>query len=266
MPNTPEQQNFANLVANTADPAVMTIDNEAIAKQQREGRAAQDAARPKEDNWRGELAELEYRLKGAMTEEQAKQHLDAITRDHDVNVRKFEKAIKELRELLKTPHLELHRGWTGNETEPKVASSRDGFKSSGEACGCDGCSILRKIETLNYKLQEARKLRERKIKIAGAVIQSTKELDKLRPRYRALKQREFEIAEARSNIKKSLWDASSRSWWVGVRRPDGWPESCRTSLTTSSGQGGVNRLIARQAVPLEILPASPDTQSKGQGC
>lgn len=221
---TPEQQNFANLVANTADPAVMTIDNEAIAKQQREGRAAQDAARPPkgpEDNWRGELADLERQLKDVWTETQAQQHADAEGRKWSEAVSKVEGTIKEFHAALATPYLSLHSGWKGTIRQ----TFSTGRGSAGQLCGCDGCVILKKIEHFEGQLPELKKQQQMSIRKCGAMIQGCKELDKLRPRYRELAKRAWDVEKVLSKFKGHPEDGRFRN--EGPAKIEGSPAAHR---------------------------------------
>lgn len=152
-----------------------------------------------EKNWREELAQLESLLKGAQTEKEAKQSCDAISAEFNGYVKDIEGKVKTLRDLLKSKNITTHPGWTGQETEQRVFGTRTGYKS-GTACGCDGCVILGKLEGLEYKLSEAKRIRETKIKIAGSWIKGAHERDKLRPRLAELRKREVETQAASRTI------------------------------------------------------------------
>jgi hypothetical protein len=188
------QQNAMNVILKDTPPGLMTVDMEELSRRNAERRATADAANPPkgpEDGWRDELNELERRLKGAFTEEQAKQHAGAEGRKCKEAVDKVENAIKESRELLKTPYLSLHTGWDG--TIRQTFSHSGG---SGQLCGCDGCVILRKIEHFESELPELKRQQQKSIRLCGAMIQGAKELDALRPRYRELAKRAFQIDKA----------------------------------------------------------------------
>ena len=200
-PTAQDRQNGLNLITKNTPPDIMTIDpnNNDGVKFAQEVHRINDAKKDPEADWRNELADLERQLTGASTEQEAKQHADAIEREHNETIKGIEGTIKELRELLKTPHLTVHTGWNG---AIRMRSSREEkLAGSGQLCGCDGCVLLIKIEKLEDALQTAKKQRERAIRISGSQVASSKDRDKLRPRYRELKRREHEVDAATSKIR-----------------------------------------------------------------
>lgn len=198
---TQENINAFNLITKNTPADLMTVDlnNNDGVKRAQEVHRINDARKDPEADWRNELADIERQLTGASTEQEAKQHADAVEREHNEVVKSIEGTIKELHQLLKTPHLKVHTGWNG---EIRMRSSREEkLAGSGQLCGCDACVLLIKIERLDDALQTAKKQRERAIRISGSQVASSKERDKLRPRYRELKQREHEVDAATSKIR-----------------------------------------------------------------
>jgi hypothetical protein len=199
-PTVQDRQNGLNLVLRNTPDGLMTVDpnNNDGVKAAQAVHAINDARRQPEADWRAELADLERQLAGAWTEQEAKQRAEAVIREHNDGVYRLEDGIKELKKLLKAPHLAVHSGWSGLV---RMTGSREEKGIGGQLCGCDGCVLLGKIESAEYALAEAKRQREKAIRLTGSSIKSSKERDKLRPRYKELKQREQEVDAATSKIR-----------------------------------------------------------------
>jgi len=181
------------------DPNLITVDFAELERRNAENRAALDAAnaakRPLEDNWRGELEELDRRLKYAQTEQQAQSVADGEVRKHKDIVKSTENELKYLRSLLKEPGL------------LKCRPLRDGKPPvSGDTC--DVCLFNRKIESLEGKLLSFKEQQQISIRRCGATIKNAAETDKLRPRWEELKKRANKIDTARKVAR-------------GLQHPDG---------------------------------------------
>jgi len=205
-PTPQDSRNFGNLLSKTTDPATITIDpienqKKVLADVARvnEINTAKRDARQKDLQWRDELQELDRRLAGSWTEAQAKDNLKATTDGHNTIVKNFETEIVRLRKLLATPYLNLHSGWSDEVTEPRVTSSQNGHV--GQACGCDGCAILKRIEHNQYELGQAKITRDRKIRLAASWVEGAKQCDKLRPRWKELKERAAIIDQATAKVR-----------------------------------------------------------------
>jgi hypothetical protein len=197
-------QQFANLVAKTTPSETVTITDAPFDRSSIEAvDAANLARRGPEPDWRGELDQLQTQLFWADTEAIAKDKAEAITREHNRMVSDVERNIHELRKNLAIPYLSLHTAFNPNG-EPLVT-----FK--GQKCGCDGCAILTKIQRYQDALPQMKTARERAIRLAGSAVQSSRERDKLRPRYKELAQRAAEIDRARSSTKGPVDDGDFRA-------------------------------------------------------
>ncbi len=203
-PSKEDSHNFANFISQTTDPETITIHPEAQRKvladvaRVNEANALKRAERNKDGNWRGELEILTRQLEGSWTESQAKENLKATTEEHNKVVKAFETEIVRLRKLLATPYLNLHSGWSDEETSPQVSESSNG--KIGQACGCDGCSILKRVEHNEYELTQAKIVRDRKIRLAASWVAGAKQNDVLRPRWKELLERAHVIDEATKRV------------------------------------------------------------------
>jgi len=207
-----ESRSFLNVVRKTADDNNLTIYGDETTKAREmvdRVDATNRANQRQEAEWRAELESIEHQVAGAWTEEQAKQNADAVTRQHNQIVRDIEGNIKELRKVLETPFLNTHVGFSTTDKEPLVRK--------GKLCGCDGCSILTKIERFEYALPQAKQHRERAIKLAGSAINSSRERDKLRPRLAELRKRAAQIDDAVSRT-------SERGFSGGLLQHEGTPQ------------------------------------------
>ena len=122
--------------------------------------------------WRQDLEYLNRLLDGRLTESQAQAYADTELVKHDGVVNAIETELAQVRAL--------------------VASATTFLGVS------DRKRIADKIELLEYQLTNARKLRERSIRLNGAAIRDGKEADKQRPRWLELKKRERAVEAARN--------------------------------------------------------------------
>jgi hypothetical protein len=195
-------QQFSNLINKTANPEHLTITDAPMDRSSINAVDAANAAkRGPEPDWKSELEDLQRMLFGADTEVQAKEKAKTITAEHNRVVSDIEHQIKFLRESLKTPFLSTHAGFDINKA-PLITPK-------GGKCGCDSCLIVEKIGRYLDTLVVAKEQREKAIRRAGAAIQSSRERDKLRPRFRELCQREAGIEAARSQT-ASIEDGTFR--------------------------------------------------------
>src|SRR5271157_4072154 len=200
IPSKEDSRNFGNLLSKTADPDVLTIPEDGshikkVLADVARVNAANAAKRDPEANWRDELENLERTVGTSWTEEQARQACDATEREQNKIVQAIETDIRELGRLSKLPYLTT-------------------IKIHALACVCDKCVIERKIESLKYDLAEAKKEQQRKIRLAGSAVSSSKERDKSRPRLRELRERAFQIDQATARVREAT---------DGVFRDEGVP-------------------------------------------
>jgi hypothetical protein len=132
-----------------------------------------------ESSWRQELEQLDRLLEGRATESEAKQYAKSELARHDAIVNTIETAIAETRavEAAGSPYLSL----------------------------TDRLRISRKMEALQYRLENAQKARERSIRLNGAGIKAAKDCDKQRPRWNELKKR-------RAAVEAASWKSPSLSF------------------------------------------------------
>ncbi|SPF31614.1 hypothetical protein SBA1_100070 [Candidatus Sulfotelmatobacter kueseliae] len=189
-PSKEDSHNFANLIGQTTDPAVITLDGGKAQK-----KVLADVARVNEANrkkrgpeagWRDELATLERTVGNSWTEEQARQNSDATERAQNEIVRGIEKEIAELRELQSTPYL-------------------------GPA---EKQALAKNLERAEWNLAEAKVEKQRKIRQAGSAVTSSKERDRLRPRLRELREREMRISAATAKVREAT-DGGATSGRLG---------------------------------------------------
>jgi hypothetical protein len=180
-----------SVVFRVQDPALITIDTDAITKNARKGVDAVDkinAAKRAEENagqeWRIRLDELNRRLQGAITESQARRHASEQDKKHAAAIGIIEKEIAEFSEALASPDLELCK------------SRRQGAEPRG-GCGCDACVLTRKQNALKWDLFEAKKASERSIRLCAGLIRDAAANDKLRPEWKSLSQRAAKIRDLR---------------------------------------------------------------------
>jgi uncharacterized coiled-coil DUF342 family protein len=128
---------------------------------------------PDETSWKQELEELNRSLNDSLTESEMKEYAASQLAKHDGVVNSIETEINRFRAALETQYL-----------------------SQGDVKG-----IHQKIEGLEVELSEARRVRERSIRLNGAGITSAKEKDKKRPRWVELKKRAQVIHNATTRQK-----------------------------------------------------------------
>jgi hypothetical protein len=127
-----------------------------------------------ESNWRQELEQLDRLLTGRLTESEAKEYAKSELSKHDGVVNTIETEIAQARAVA-------------------ASATATSYLSVG-----DRKRIADKIESLESQLDDARRLRERSIRLNGAGIKAAKECDKQRPRWLELRKRERDIEAARS--------------------------------------------------------------------
>jgi hypothetical protein len=175
------------------------------AERRKDADAAAAKLNPPEDGWRSELAELERRLAGSMTHEEAKLHADNQASVHKEAVKVVQDELKFAEALLITPGLSRCKARRENTTPL-------------EGDSCETCVFSRKVQAVILKLKQAKAKQEQSIKICGNIIVAAKELEQYRPRWVELKKREQTLATARRNIreKKSLRQPqrNSGSTWI----------------------------------------------------
>lgn len=173
------------------DTSLITLDMDKIAKVAAERRKAEDEAwvkaHPPDENqiWRNELEELERRLRGYITPEDATRFADQEADKHKAAVAKLADEIHYVTGLLETPGLDL------------CQARKAGVEPKRGGCGCDGCVFHRRISLLTDHLTEAKRLQQKSIRTCGGMIATAKELSKLVPRYQELATKAKKIETAR---------------------------------------------------------------------
>jgi len=125
-----------------------------------------------ESNWKQELESLNQLLTGRLTEPEAKAYAKSELVKHDGVVHTIETEIAQAK---------------------AVAASATSFLSP-----VDRKRIADRLESLEFDLGQARRLRERSIRLCGGSIRDCKEADKLRPRWLELRKRTHDIEAARN--------------------------------------------------------------------
>lgn len=173
------------------DAALITIDIDEVTKNARKQVDAVDAANkaknPPEADWRGELEELDRRLRIVMTTTQAKAHADGEAYKHTEAVQKIMDEIKYVKSLLDEPG--LRRCTPLRMGRPPVTGDT-----------CDVCLFNRKIASLEILLGRAKNDQAKSIRLCGGLVQQARELDPLRPRWKELRKRAAKIDTARKAI------------------------------------------------------------------
>jgi len=193
--NTPQGlRNALNLIVNNTPKGLMEVDFENHTKNARKIIDAVDEANRKrfdpdgEAGWKQELEELERRLAGQMTIDEAKVWSDNQESLHKEPVKVVEAELKYLKDLLATPGLS------------KCPNRREGREPiTGDMC--DVCCFSRKLEVVGLKLAQIKAKQVASIKACGTLISDAKVLDAYRPRWEELKKREKTIAQARRSIR-----------------------------------------------------------------
>ena len=133
----------------------------------------QEASSINEANWKTEFEELDRRFEGMPTEAEAKERAQQELVKHNGFVRPIEAEIDRVQATLESP-------------SAAFISLRD------------KADIQRKIESLEYQLEQAKKARERSIRINGGMIRDAKEWEPKRKRWLELKKRTQEIESAKN--------------------------------------------------------------------
>lgn len=126
-----------------------------------------------ESHWKQEFEELDRRFQGMPTEGEAKENARTDLKKHDGLV---------------------------NAIETEIAQAQTALTSASAAflAPTDKRDIQRKIESLDFQLERAKRLRERSIKINGGRIKDAKEWAPKRQRWLELKKRADEIDRAKN--------------------------------------------------------------------
>lgn len=186
-----------------------TLDLEAVDKAGRERRAAEEANKPKvaepEYDWRGELDELERRLRGYSTPEQIQIFIDRENQKHNIAVKELTDEAVYLRSMLGQPGLDL------------CQARQRGLEPKKGGCGCDGCVFRRRLAILEVNLAGAKRKQQHAIRQHGDLLKRAKELAPLVPRYLELAAKAEKIAIARK-VSKGMISGKS-----GMQRdPNGY--------------------------------------------
>jgi len=187
-------RNGLNLLIKATPPGLMVLDEAELALRNAERRAAQDAASAKDhpvdasQEWRGELEELTRRLRGAMTETEAKAFADSEAAKHTGFVTKISDEIAYVKSLRAEPFIRLCTPLRMGR--PPV---------SGDTC--DACLFDRKIAALEIQLSRAKSDQQKSIRICGGFVAQARELDALRPRWKELSARAAKVDNARKTIR-----------------------------------------------------------------
>jgi GrpB-like predicted nucleotidyltransferase (UPF0157 family) len=126
-----------------------------------------------ESSWRQELEYLDRLLTGRLNEVEAKTYADTELTKHNRLVQALEKELLQVEHVLST-------------------AEQSAFLPRAEKK-----DMLSRVESLKYDLAEARKRREQSILKCGAGIKAAKDCDKLRSRWRELREREKLLRRAR---------------------------------------------------------------------
>jgi hypothetical protein len=194
-PSTPQAiRNGLNVITKNAAADILTVDFDSITKNARvmvdrvdaENRAKAGSS---DDGWRNELDELNRRLTGQLTVEEAKQWVGQQEQLHRDAVKAVQDELTFAEALLVTPGLSRCR------------NRRDG-KTPLEGDTCDTCVFSRRVQAVVYKLTQAKAAQQQSIRRCGTVIAASKDLEQYRPRWAELKKREVTIANARRNIRE----------------------------------------------------------------
>lgn len=177
------------------DKSILTVDMEELSRRNAERRAKADAAeatsKPAEDDWRGELSELERKFRiwqlpnGAITSlESLKELADREAAKHKAIVTKIQDELSYVRSLLKLEGL------------GRCLPLRKGTKPV-DGDQCDTCVFTRKIASLESDLVTAERNQQISIKRHGAMVRDRKAIEPLLPRYKELSERASKIDTAR---------------------------------------------------------------------
>lgn len=126
-----------------------------------------------ESNWKQEFEELDRRFQGMPTEAEAKENARTDLKKHDGIV---------------------------NAIETELAQAQTALTSASAAflAPTDKRDIQKKIESLDFQLEQAKRLRERSIRINGGRIKDAKEWAPERQRWLELTKRAHDIDRAKN--------------------------------------------------------------------
>jgi hypothetical protein len=137
-----------------------------------------------------EFEELDRRFQGMLTKAEAKEFAKSELAKHDGVVKPIEARLDQARAVL---------------TDPSAA-----FLSAG-----DKEDIKRRIESLEFQLEQAKKLREQSIVKCGGLIRSVKEWEPKRARWLELRKRSQDIERAKDLASGRVQDMNithARKW------------------------------------------------------
>jgi len=164
-------QNLLNVLLKNIHPSLTALNPDG-GKAMREATATVHAANDKkfrpDGDWQSELEYLNRLLNNSFPETQMKEAARNELAKHDSVVHTIETSLTQLRAALQTQFI-----------------TRD-----------DAAAIRQKVDVLSFELEEATRLRQRKIALNGSSIKAAREKDKLRPRWLELKKREADIRTA----------------------------------------------------------------------
>jgi hypothetical protein len=191
-PSTPQAlHNAHSLILGQTPLDVRTFDEaefNRLGKERREALAAAEAAQhPPEDSWRLELDELDRRLTGQLTPDEAELYANNEANKYKDAINAVDAEIKNLQGILKTPGLS------------RCQPLRDGREVAGN-CRCDVCLFTRKVTALTLSLAPIKAKQQQSIRSCSGIILAAKELQPLRKRWQELKKREQKIAVARRAV------------------------------------------------------------------
>jgi hypothetical protein len=194
--STPQAlRNALNVITRNAPADILTVDFDSITQNARKTVDAVDEANRKrfdpdgEAGWREELSELERRLAGQMTTDDAKLYSDSQEHLHTEAVKVIEGELIYTKDLLQTPGLS------------RCLNRREGREPlPGDSC--DLCKFSRLLEVVTLKLAHVKAKQVASIRACGSLVSDAKVLDAYRPRWEELKKREKAIAQARRSIRE----------------------------------------------------------------
>jgi hypothetical protein len=192
-PSTPQAlQNGMNIVLRNTPTEIITVDFDSITKNARKIVDAVDAANaaknPPEDGWRLELEELDRRLTGQLTPDEAELYANNEANKYKDAINAVDAEIKNLQGILKTPGLS------------RCPPLRDGREATNAGCRCDVCLFTRKVTALTLSLAPIKAKQQQSIRSCSEIILAAKELKPLRKRWEELKARDKKIAVARRAV------------------------------------------------------------------
>ena len=204
-----------NVFWSGADPKTLIPDMDAVNQASAERRAKEDARKPKqaepEYDWRGELDELERRLRGYSSPAEVQVFIDRENAKHTEAVKLLTDEAVYLRAMLDQQGLDL------------CQARQRGLEPKKGGCGCDGCVFRRRLAILEVNLAGAKRKQQHAIRQHGDLLKRAKELAPLVPRYLELAAKAEKIAIARKVSKGMISGKSGMQREGGMTRtPNGY--------------------------------------------